>query len=436
MRHLMIISLLLAFSTILVPIVEQSEYAQADANSRQVISLNFDQAVFNEPCQTYINQHAGIYAASTNIDAAGIPFVVETATLGVACGFVSTSQMRIQLAQPVANIGVAYSGDMALEFRLRGQYVTNIEVSTATQSLYERALRFDELIFNSNGFSDLQLFALHFGVDMEFTNTLSEDFSNASAGVRCIDYLREQDWIGGDNADLAGPVIADSATAGQTHPECEFSANESLSILFVEPMQYVEFGVSGAVEVDLLSNGKRIKPTYSGFGPFLYRETTLATFNEIQILTGEFGVRIDNLFFAGNSTQSIPVLMIEPLVNAPCVDAFNLNEGITATTTSTTSFSTPIILSDEEQGIGCEFNPGNLVTAHFDPPFVTVGFWIHGGADVEFWQDGTPLETVDVQGLPVYYLRSFPNGIDEIRFIETSEFSSFFLSDFHYSPAP
>ncbi len=423
----LIIGLILGFSvTSSSPVL-----AQSSDTIRTEIQLNFQQASPNDICQRYINQYAGVYASSENSDAAGLPFISET-DRGIACGFVSTSQMRIQLARPVENITITYSGDMALEFRLNGNYVTDIEVSGATQGLYERALRYDELIFKSNGFSDLYLYQLYFGFDFVPLSTVSENFDDASSGTRCTDYLQEKGWIVSDNVELPGPLVASSATAGQTMPECEFSAQENLSIFFTEPMQYVQFSVSGAVDITLLLDSKPIAPTYIGFGPFLYQQVTQAAFNEIQLSTDDFGVRIDNLYFATHTPISRPLLMTEPDVNSECADVLSQFEGITATGSTSSSFEGPHILWNETQGIGCEFEPGNELQINFATPIEYVEFWIYGGADVEFWQGETLIETVDVSGLPVYYGRSLRNGIDAIHFIEVSGFSSFHLSDIRY----
>ena len=431
MRPLTIMSLLTVLLASFVLPITPNSLAQDSQDNLHYVHINFENAPFDETCQNYINQYAGVYASSENQDAAGVPFVVDMGS-GLACGFVSTSQMRIHLAQPADAIAVLYDGDMALEFQLNGQYVTNIEASNATRGLYERNLRYDELIFNSNGFSDLHLYSLEFGFAFAPVTTLSENFNGATAGIRCVDYLREQDWIAGDSSDLPGPLIMDTATAGQSVPECELGANESLSILFAEPMQYAEFWVSGALEISLRLDSKPITPVYTGFGPFLYQQFTLAHFNEIQVSTGEFGVRIDNLTFAAEKPAGLPLLMTELAVNSNCVDVFNQFDGIIATASSTTNFAIPQVTWDETHGISCEFNPGNSLQMNFATPLKTLGFWIYGGADVEFWQNGTLLETVNVGGLPVYYGRTFPNGIDEIHFTESSGFSSFHLSDIQY----
>lgn len=408
-----------------------ASFAQGETPIQTAIQLNFEQAAPNDICQSYINQYAGVYASSENLDAAGLPFITETES-GIACGFVSTSQMRIQLARPVDTIAVTYSGDMALEFRLNDNYVTDIEISDSTQGLYERTLRFDEVVFNSNGFTDLYLYQLSFGVDFTPLASIRENFDNGEAETRCVDYLRDQGWIAGDSADLPGPLLASSATAGQSMPECEFKENESLTLFFTEPMHYAEFSVSGAIDITLRLDSKPIAPTYNGFGPFLYQQVTLAAFNEIHLSTGEFGVRIDNLYFANRSSTNFPLLLTEPDIDSACADVFGRVAGITAEGSTTTSFEAPYVQWDETQGIGCEFNPGNDLQINFTEPVNFIEFWIYGGADVEFWQAGTLVKTVDVSGLPVYYGQSFPNGIDEIRFIETSGFSSFHLSDIQY----
>ncbi|MCI0709201.1 MAG: hypothetical protein L0154_03475 [Chloroflexi bacterium] len=365
--------LLILLSLILLPV----NPGQAQDNlTPAFIAITFEEVSAGNPCLLAVGAYAGFFGG--DVGDSPLPIVNENGD----CAFAAGTSLRIRMGRTASSYLIFNSGSMTIDLWLRGAAVLS-ESTNGAESM-NREAEFDEILFTATGEAVISDISLSFAVERLASDSFT--FDGAAEGSPCLEGLA---WA--FLSEFSGDaVIATTSDTGLGAPECSIPPNSVLSFSLGTPASLIEFASSGAALVNLYMDGHPVQPPASIMGAGGYFATSIVGFNEVRILAGETGVRLDNLALE-YPTLDFAQYVSFPEVGADCAAFLDGRPNINAARLSTSQFPAPII-----EASTCTLNPGNELTLSFERPVVTFGFWSTGGGVIEAYRGGAAVRPADV----------------------------------------